>query len=66
MATSTKLANQVKVGHALDASSSIKSRGPERAHQNNKVSWRSSRTNADFRDRFEWIKPFNLCFVPHL
>ena len=33
--TPTNLANQVKVGHALDQSRRVQSRGPERAHQNN-------------------------------
>ena len=33
--TPTNLANQVKVGHALDQSHSVQSGGPERAHQNN-------------------------------
>ena len=36
--TPTNLANQVKVGHALDQSRSVQSRGPERAHQNNEPS----------------------------
>ena len=39
------LANQVKVRHALDQSCSVQSCGPERAHQNNAQSWRSSRTD---------------------
>ena len=43
--TPTNLANRVKVGHALDQSRSVQSRGPERAHQNNEPSWRSSRTD---------------------
>ena len=43
--TPTNLANQVKVGHALDQSRSVQSRGPERAHQNNEPSWRSLRTD---------------------
>ena len=43
--TPTNLANQVKVGHALDQSRSVQSRGPERAHQNNEPSWRSSRAD---------------------
>ena len=33
--TPTNLANQVKIGHALDQSRSVQLRGPERAHQNN-------------------------------
>ena len=33
--TPTNLANQLKVGHALDQSRSVQSRGPGRAHQNN-------------------------------
>ena len=37
--TPTNLANQDKVGHALDQSRSVQSRGPERAHQNNAQSW---------------------------
>ena len=41
----TNLANQLKVGHALDQSRSVQSRWPERAHQNNEPSWRSSRTD---------------------
>ena len=45
MDTPTNLANQVKVGHALDQSRSVQSRGPERTHQNNEPSWRSSRTD---------------------
>ena len=44
-ATSNNLANQVKVGHALDQSRSVQLRGSERAHQNNTQSWRSLRTN---------------------
>ena len=31
--TPTNLTNQVKVGHALDQSRSVQSRGPERAHK---------------------------------
>ena len=54
--TPINLANQIKVGHALDQSRNGRSRGPERAHQNNAQSWRSSRTVADFRDSFEIIK----------
>ena len=42
--------NQVKVGYALDQSRSTQSRGPERAHQNNDPSWRSSRTDRRLRD----------------
>ena len=46
--TPTNLANQVEVGHALDQSRSVQSRGPERAHQNNEPSWRSSRADPTF------------------
>ena len=46
--TPTNLANEVKVGHALDQSRSVQSRGPERAHQNNEPSWRLSRTDRRF------------------
>ena len=42
--TPTNLANQVRVGHAVDQSRS-ESCGPERAHQINEPSRRSSRTN---------------------
>ena len=50
--TPTNLANQVKLGHALDQSRSVRSRGPERAHENNEPSWRSSR--ADRLSRQFW------------
>ena len=50
--TPTNLANQVKVGHALDQSRSVQSRGPERAHQNNEPSWRSSRTDRRLSRQF--------------
>ena len=43
--TPTNLANQVKVGHAHDQSRSVQSRRPERAHQNNEPSWRSSKAD---------------------
>ena len=33
--TPSNLANQVKVGHALDQSRSVQSRAPKRVHQNN-------------------------------
>ena len=33
--TPTNLANQVKVGHALDQSRNVQSLGPQRTHQNN-------------------------------
>ena len=36
--TSTSLANQVKLGHAVDQSRSVQSHGPERTHQNNELS----------------------------
>ena len=39
--TPNNLANQVKVGDALDQSRSVQSRGPERGHQNNEPSRRS-------------------------
>ena len=50
--TPTNLANQVKVGHTLDQSRSVQSRGPERAHQNNKPSWRSSKTDRRLSRQF--------------
>ena len=50
--TPTNLANQVKVGHALDQSRSVQSRGPERAHQNNGPSWRSSQTDRRLSRQF--------------
>ena len=52
MDTPTNLANQVKVDHALDQSRSVQSRGPERAHQNNEPSWRSSRTDRRLSRQF--------------
>ena len=52
--TPTNLANQVKIGHALDQSRSVQSRGPERAHQNNEPSWRSSRTDRRLSRQF-WV-----------
>ena len=50
--TPTNLANQVKVGHAIDQSHSIQSRGPEKAHQNSAKSWRSSRTDRRLSRQF--------------
>ena len=50
--TPTNLTNQVKVGHALDQSRSVQSRGPERAHQNNEPSRRSSRTDRRLSRQF--------------
>ena len=50
--TPSNLANQVKVGHALDQSRSVQSRGPERAHQNNEPSWRSSRSDRRLSRQF--------------
>ena len=50
--TPTNLANQVKVGHALNQSRSVQLRGPERAHQNNEPSWRSSRTDRRLSRQF--------------
>ena len=50
--TPTNLANHVKVGHALDQSRSVQSRGPERAHQTNKHSWRSSMTDRQLSRQF--------------
>ena len=50
--TPTNLANQVKVGHALDQSRSVQSRGPKKAHQNNEPSWRSSRTDRRLSRQF--------------
>ena len=52
MDTPTNLANQGKVGHALDQSRSVQSRWPERAHQNNAQSWRSSRTDRRLARQF--------------
>ena len=52
--TPTNLANEFKVGHALDQSRSVQSRGPERAYQNNEPSWRSART-----DRRLWRQFWN-------
>ena len=39
------LAYHVKLGHTLNQSCSVQSHRPERAHQNNELSWQSSRTN---------------------
>ena len=61
-ATSTNLANQVKVGHALDQSHSVQVRPPEKTHQNNAQSWQSSRTNHHFWDHFERIQWLYLPF----
>ena len=52
MDTPTNLANQVKVGHILDQSRSVQLRVPERAHQNNAQSWRSSRTDRRLSRQF--------------
>ena len=60
--TPNNLANQVKVGHALDQSCSVQSRGPERAHQNNEPSWRSSRTDRRLSRSFETINWLYLLF----
>ena len=46
--TPINLANQIKVGHSLDQWRNGQSPGPERAHQNNAQSWRSSRTGPWF------------------
>ena len=58
----TNLANQVKVGHAVDQSRSVQSRGPERAHQNNDPSWRSSRTVRWLSSHFldDWLAKFTF------
>ena len=61
--TPTNLTNQVKIGHALDQSRSVQSRGPKRAHQNNEPSWRSSRTDRRFRGSFETIDWLYLVFT---
>ena len=60
--TPTDLANQVKVGHALNQSHSVQSRGPERAHQT--VSSHGDRRGqiAGFRDSFEKINWLYLFF----
>ena len=50
--TPTNLADQVKVGHALDQSRTVQSRRPGRAHQNNQPSWRSSRTDRRLSSQF--------------
>ena len=52
MDTPTYLTNQVKVGHALDQSRSVQSRGPQRAHQNNAQSWRSSKRDRRLSRQF--------------
>ena len=52
MVTPTNLAKQVKVGHTLDQSHSVQSRGPERARQSNAQSWRSQRTNRRLSKEF--------------
>ena len=64
--TPTNLANQVKVGHALDQSRSFQSRGPERAHLNNEPSWRSSRADVLGQLNLEPTRPNGLvgCKVP--
>ena len=51
---------QIKVGHALDQSHSVQLRGPERVHQNNLQSWRSSRTNRRLSRQFweDWVTVF--------
>ena len=60
--TPTNLANQVKVGHALDQSRSVQSRGPESAHQNNEPSWRSSRADRRLSRQFlnDWLVAFTF------
>ena len=60
--TPTNLANQVKVGHAVDQSRSVQSRGPERAHQNNEPSWPSSKTDRRLLRQFETINWLYLLF----
>ena len=54
--TPTNLANQVKVGHALDQSRSVQSRGPvtERTKTMSRHGDRRGQM-ADFRDSFETI-----------
>ena len=52
----TNLANQVKVGHALNQSRSVQSRGPERAHKTMLSHGDRRGQIADFRDIFEIIK----------
>ena len=54
----TNLGNQVKVGHALGQSHSVKSHGPGRVHQNNEM----SRTVTDCQGSFGWIKLFHLLY----
>ena len=54
--TPTNLANRVKVWHALDQSRSVQSHGPERAHQNNDQSWRSSRTDRRLSRQFRQLQ----------
>ena len=60
--TPTNLANQVKVGDALDQSRGVQSRGPERAHQT--MSHHGDRLGqiADFRHSFETINGLYLLF----
>ena len=54
--TPTNLTNQVKVGHALDQSRSVQSRGPGRAHRTMRRHGDRRGRIADFRDSFEmWI-----------
>ena len=52
-ATPTNLGNQVKVGHALEQSRNVQSRGPERAHRKNEQSRRLCRTNRRLSWQFE-------------
>ena len=63
--TPTNLVNQVKVGHDLDQSRSIRSRGLERAHQNNEQPWRSSRTDRRLSRQFwgDWLSVFTFLSV---
>ena len=62
MDTPTNLANQVKVGHALDQSCSVQSRGPERAHQNKCHHGDRRRQIADFVDSCETTNWLYLLF----
>ena len=59
--TPINLANQVKVGHALDQSRSVQSRGPERTKTMSRLGNRRGRIT-DFRDSFETIICLYLSF----
>ena len=60
--TPTNLSNQVKVGHALDQSRSVQSRGSERTHKKKTMSRHGDRRGqiADFRGSFEFLAVFTF------